>query len=52
MTGATRALKWTVESMAADYNYIDVLTFYRRGLRNSMFIVANIAKLPELLRKD
>ena len=24
--------KWTVESMAADYNYIDMLTLYRRGL--------------------
>ena len=24
--------KWTVESIAADYNYIDVLTLYRRGL--------------------
>ena len=24
--------KWTVESIAADYNYIDVLTLYRRRL--------------------
>jgi hypothetical protein len=32
MTRTTRALKWTVESMAANYYYIDVLTFYRHGL--------------------
>jgi hypothetical protein len=32
MTSNGRRAKWTVEKLAADYDYIDVLWFYRRGL--------------------
>ena len=32
MTSNGRRAEWTVEKLAADYNYIDVLWFYRLGL--------------------
>jgi hypothetical protein len=32
MTSNGRRAKWTVEKLAADYDYIDVLWFYRLGL--------------------
>ena len=43
--------KWTVESIAADYNYIDVLTLYRRGLlANSWVSFVPILRWPGVIK--